>query len=123
MTSRRQEKFAKLLMRDLGTIFLREGKQSLGNPMISITKVNVSPDLGHAKVYLSFINEKDPDKLVERIRAHGGQIRHALGTMIKDQARKIPELEFFYDDTMDYVEKMEKLFEEIHKKEDKKDEN
>ncbi|MEA3495304.1 MAG: 30S ribosome-binding factor RbfA [Bacteroidota bacterium] len=115
MSTRRQEKFARLIQRELGDLFLKEGKKIFGDAMISVTKVLVSPDLGYAKIYLNFINVKNTDEVIELVQNHAGEIRFNLGKRIRNQARKIPELSFFYDDTLDYVEKMDKLFKDINK--------
>lgn len=119
MDSKRQAKFSRLIQKELGDIFLREGQAVFGNQFISVSQVRVTPDLGYVKIYLSFLNEKEPEKLLKLIKLHTKDLRMKLGQRIRNQVRKIPELEFFYDDTMDYVEKMDKLFEEIHKEEEK----
>ena len=114
---RRQERVAELIREELGDIFLKEGKQAFGNEFITVSKVRMSSDLGYAHVYLSIMNEQEPEKLVEEIRKQQKSIRMALGKRIRNQIRKIPELHIYYDDTMDYVERMEKIFKEIHKQE------
>jgi ribosome-binding factor A len=71
--------------------------------------VRVSPDLGVASVYLSLLNAKKPEDLLEQVRDLGSTIRHHLGRRIRNQARIIPELRFFIDNTAEEAEKMEKL--------------
>ena len=114
---RRQDRLAKLIKEEMGDIFLKEGKENFGNQFITVTNVRMSADLGYAHIYLSVMNEKEPEKIVEKIRAHHKSLRMELGKRIKNQIRKIPELHFYYDDTMDYVERMDELFKEIHKQE------
>ena len=114
--SRRQSKFAKLIQKELGDYFIREGKTRFNSAFISVNIVRVSPDLGHAKIYLSFLNEKNPEAKLKDIRQGASSIRGALGSRIKNQIRKIPELDFYLDDTADYVEKMDQIFKEIEKK-------
>ena len=114
--SHRQSKFAKLIQKELGDYFIREGKTRFNSAFISVNIVRVSPDLGHAKIYLSFLNEKDPESKLKDIRKGASSIRGALGSRIKNQIRKIPELDFYLDDTADYVEKMDQIFKEIEKK-------
>lgn len=114
MESKRQEKFARQIQKDLSEIFLREGQSITGLKFISVTHVRVSPDLGYAKVYLTFLNEKEPLKALNLVKQYNKELRMILGSKIRNTVRKIPELEFFYDDTMDFVEHMDKIFEEIH---------
>lgn len=115
MESKRQQKFAGLLQEELATIFQREGSSFLPNTLVTITKVRVSPDLGVAKVYLSFLNSKNTTLDALTINAHTNEIRYKLGTKIRHQARVIPTLTFFVDDTNEYVERMDQLFDKIAK--------
>ncbi len=110
---RRQERLGKLIKEELGDIFLKEGKTAFGNGFITISSVHMTADLGYAKVVLSVLNEKNPEELIDKIREQRKSIRMALGQRIKDQVKQIPELHFYYDDTMDYVERMEDLFKNI----------
>lgn len=118
MESKRQQKFAGLLQEELATIFQREGSSFLPNTLVTITKVRVSPDLGVAKVYLSFLNSKNTTLDALTINAHTNEIRYKLGTKIRHQARVIPTLTFFVDDTNEYVERMDQLFDKIAKDRD-----
>src|SRR5947209_7971642 len=114
MDSKRQAKFARLIQRDMSEIFLREGSKFFGKQFIGVSQVRVSPDLGYVKIYLSLLNNPDPEKFVNHVRMYKKELRTMLANRIRNEVRKIPELEFFYDDTMDYVEKMDKIFEELH---------
>ncbi len=107
MESKRQQKFAGVIQKDLAEIFQREGSNLLPNVMVTITKVRVTSDLAIARVYLSFFNSSNNTLALNTIKAHAGEIRYKLGSRIKDQARIVPQLEFFVDDTSEYVERME----------------
>lgn len=113
MESKRQQKFAGLLQEELAAIFQREGAAYLPNTLVTITKVRVSPDLAVAKVYLSFLNTTNTGLSVATVNAHAGEIRYKLGSRIRHQARVIPTLSFFVDDTNEYVEHMDKIFDKI----------
>ncbi|HZX58543.1 MAG TPA: 30S ribosome-binding factor RbfA [Mucilaginibacter sp.] len=117
MESKRQQKFAGVIQQDLAAIFQREGMTLLPNTMITITKVRVTPDLAIARVFLSFFNNGNNQLALNTIKAHASEIRYKLGARIKDQVRIIPQLEFFVDDTSDYVERMDKIFDKISKEE------
>lgn len=115
MESKRQQKFAGVIQKDLAEIFQREGMNLLPNVMVTITKVRVTSDLAIARIYLSFFNSNNNVLALNTIKAHAGEIRYKLGSRIKDQARIVPQLEFFVDDTSEYVERMDKIFDKISK--------
>ena len=115
MESKRQQKFAGVIQKDLAEIFQREAANLLPNVMVTITKVRVTSDLAIARVYLSFFNSTNNALALNTIKAHAGEIRYKLGNRIKDQARIVPQLEFFVDDTSEYVERMDKIFDKISK--------
>jgi ribosome-binding factor A len=109
MTTTRQNKVARLIQKELGDIFQREGKTHYGGKMISVTVVRITPDLSLAKVYLSIYPlQKDKDPLIEVNEKHS-RIRHELGNRIRHQVRIIPELVFIVDDSFDYLENIERL--------------
>lgn len=113
--SKRQQRFASVIQQDLADIFQREGSLWAPDTFITVTKVRVTPDLAIARIYLSFLNVKDSHVLIANIKSHAGEIRYKLGAKIKNQVRIVPQLEFFIDDTNEYVERMDKLFEKISK--------
>ncbi|MDF3077083.1 MAG: ribosome-binding factor [Sphingobacteriaceae bacterium] len=115
MESKRQQKFAGIIQKDLADIFQREGMNYLPNTLVTITKVRMTPDLGIARVFLSFFNNTNTSLALNTVKAHSNEIRYKLGSRIRDQARVIPQLEFFVDDTNEYVERMDKIFDKISK--------
>lgn len=117
MESKRQQKFAGVIQQDLAAIFQREGMNYLPNTLVTITKVRVTPDLAIARVFLSFFNGTNNQLALQTIKSHAAEIRYKLGARIKDQARIVPQLEFFVDDTSEYVERMDKIFDKISKEE------
>ncbi|MBK0380334.1 30S ribosome-binding factor RbfA [Mucilaginibacter segetis] len=117
MESKRQKKFAGVIQEDLAAIFQREGANYLPNTLVTITHVRVTPDLAIARVFLSFFNNTDNQQALNIVKSHASEIRYKLGARIKDQVRIIPQLEFFVDDTSEYVERMDKIFDKISKEE------
>lgn len=109
MEGLRQQKVSRLLQKELGEIFQREGRSLFSGAFITVTKVRVSPDLSVAKVYLSFFSVKDTAALMKKITDETKTIRRTLGDKIKNQVRVIPNLTFFIDDSLDYLEKIENL--------------
>lgn len=81
--------------------------------MISISAVRITPDLLEARVYLSMFQIKDSAAMLEQIKERGWEIRKELGLRVGKQLRRVPELSFFLDDTLDYVFRMEELFKKI----------
>ncbi len=113
MESKRQQKFAKVIQKELGELFQREMNLLIPNVLITITKVRVTPDLSIAKVYLSLLTTRNIPETIKEIRSHTKEVRFKLGAKIKDQVRVIPALDFFLDDSLDYAEKMDKLFSDL----------
>ncbi|PLW92604.1 MAG: 30S ribosome-binding factor RbfA [Marinilabiliales bacterium] len=107
MESIRQQKMARLIQKELAAIFLREVKSLFGNAMITVTRVRMSPDLSIARVYVSVFAVKDKSSLFEDIEIYSSEIRKHLGNRIRKQVRIVPELKFFIDDSLDYIENIE----------------
>lgn len=117
--TKRQKQVAGLINEELNDIFHRMGMAMMDGGMISISSVKVTPDLYEARIYLSMFQVKDPQATLHKFEEKNKEIRKELGTRVRHQLRSIPELKFYIDDTLDYVFKMEELFEKI-RKEDKK---
>jgi ribosome-binding factor A len=109
MDSTRQQKYSRLIQKEIGEIFQRDGYNFFGKAFVTVTMVRVSPDLGIARVYLSIFGSPDANAVLAQIEKHNKEIRKRLGASIRHQARIIPELKFFIDDSLDYAEKIDKL--------------
>lgn len=114
MESKRQQKFARLIQKDLSEIFQRDAKSMFGGAFITITDVKVSPDLSLAKIYLSFMLVKNKAALLDDIKEKGKAIKQLLAVKIRNQARIIPELNFYLDETLEYATKIDELLSKIH---------
>lgn len=112
MESKRQSKIAKLLQKDLGEILQMESKRLFDGAMITVTKVYITKDLSLAKVYLSLFLAKDKEQLINKVKQHSREIRHNLAMKVKNQLRAVPELNFYLDDSLDYIDNIEKLLDE-----------
>lgn len=113
--SKRQKQVAALLNEELSDIFRRLGLNVIHNGMISIASVKVTPDLLEARIYLSFFQIEDQAAMLQNIKDRNWEIKRELAARVGKQLRRMPELQYFIDDTLDYVFKMEKLFSEIQK--------
>ncbi|MBQ2508449.1 MAG: 30S ribosome-binding factor RbfA [Bacteroidales bacterium] len=112
MESTRQQKIARLIQTDMGDIFLKEMKPTLGNSLITVTKVRITPDLSIARIYVSIFPIGDgvgKEQVFEAIQANTADLRRRLGHREGKQLRIIPQLEFFIDDSLDYIEHIESL--------------
>lgn len=112
METIRQERINNLLQKDLGEIFQLELRHVSRGAMITVTKVKVTPDLSMAKVYLSLFATSDKDELLKKIRSHSKEIRGKLGSRVRNQLRVVPELNFYLDDSLDYIENIENLLDD-----------
>ena len=112
--SKRQKQVGKLIMEEMSDVFQREGLNIVDGGMVSISKVAVTPDLLEARIYLSLFQIKEPEKLLHNIKERAWELRKLLGQRVKNQLRRVPEITFFNDDTLDYVFKMEELFKKIN---------
>jgi ribosome-binding factor A len=113
MDSTRQQKFSRLIQKELAEVFLLH-KNLVSNAFTTITGVKVTPDLGIARIHLSVFQHKNPAEIVQHCNEHTHEIRRELGNRIRNQARIIPELHFYLDDSLDYVDKMDRLFKDLH---------
>jgi ribosome-binding factor A len=109
MESTRQQKVARLVQKELGSYFQQESRTLFGGAMITVTKVHVSKDLAYARIYISLFGAKDKTGLLEKITGSGREIRHHLGLRTGKQLRIIPELHFFEDDSLDYIDRIDNL--------------
>jgi ribosome-binding factor A len=109
METTRQQKVARLIQKDLGEIFQMMSRDMFSGNLITVTKVVVAPDLTIARIHLSLFGKTDKAELLKQINSHKKAIRLQLGNRIHNQVRQIPELEFFLDDSLDYIENIEKL--------------
>ena len=109
MESTRQQKVARQIQKDMGDIFLKEGAEFVRGAMVSVTKVRISPDLASAKIYISVFPFEKAEQILESLTSHVSQIRKALGTRVRLQLRIVPELFFYIDDSLEYVENIERL--------------
>jgi ribosome-binding factor A len=108
METNRQKKIGSVLQKDLVDILQGEiRKNNLSNLIISVSKVSVTTDLGVARVYLSVFPTDRANEILEAVKSNAPLIKHDLSQRVKLQLRKVPNLTFFIDDTLDYLEKID----------------
>ncbi|WP_435414287.1 30S ribosome-binding factor RbfA [Polaribacter aestuariivivens] len=104
----RQRKIAGVLQKDLVDVLQKAAQDGMKGVIISVSKVHVTSDLGVAKVYLSIFPSEKRDEIIEGVQSNTPLIRHEMAKRTKNQLRRMPELLFFGDDTLDYIEKIDK---------------
>jgi len=108
METNRQKKIAGVIQKDLVEILQGAARDGMKGVVISVTKVHVTSDLGQAKAYLSIFPSDKKDEIFEGVEANKAMIRHALAIRTKNQLRRMPELFFFIDDSLDYIDHIDK---------------
>jgi len=115
---KRQKQIGSVIQKEVNEIFQRMSLSMMDGGMVSIADVKVTPDLLEARIYLSLFQVKDVGAAMKKIEDRHHDIKRELAARVKQQLRRIPELKFFHDDTLDHVFKMEEIFKQI--KEEKK---
>lgn len=108
METTRQSKINRLLQKELGEIFLAETKKMHGT-LVSVSIVRISPDLSVAKIYLSIFPSEKSEVILASVKENAKSIRYELAQRVRFQLRKVPELIFFLDDSLDYIENIDTL--------------
>ena len=112
--STRQQKFSRLIQKELSDVFQRDKRGILDNTLISITDVKVSPDLGVATIFISMLLVKDKAKVLDKLNVNKKEIRKALGEKIGKQVRIIPELIFSIDETEENAQRIEDIIRNLN---------
>lgn len=117
---KRQKQVATVIQHELNDIFVRLGLNMTDGGMVSIASVKVTPDLLEARIYLSLFQVADANATMKKIQGKAWEVKKELSERVKHQLRRIPVLQFYLDDTLDYVFKMEDIFKQINTGEEEK---
>ena len=112
METTRQQKISRQIQRDIADIFQKEAAALVRGSMVTVTTVRVSPDFGYAKIYVSVFPLDKGATILEALKSNNWMIRRALGQRIRFQLKVVPELEFFIDDSLEYIENIDNLLKE-----------
>ena len=118
---KRQKQVAAVLLEELNKIFNKLGLNMIGGGMVSISSIKVTPDLLEARIYLSMFQVQDNEATLKLIENRAWEIKKELASKIGKSLRRMPVMNYYLDDTLDYVFKMEELFKEIKVSEKKED--
>lgn len=108
MQPTRQNRIARLLQKELAEIFQSQTRMMHG-VLVSVTRAKVSPDLSICTAYLSIFPSEKAEEILHNIKANEKTVRYELGTRVRNQLRIIPELRFFIDDSLDYIDRIDEL--------------
>ncbi|HEX2970576.1 MAG TPA: 30S ribosome-binding factor RbfA [Bacteroidales bacterium] len=109
MESTRQKKVSRLIQKELADIFIRRGNELSHGNLVSITKVRISPDLSSARVYISIFPAKNQEEVLKSVEDQNSKIRFDLGQKIRTQLRLVPEITYMIDDSLDYIDNIDRL--------------
>ena len=107
--SQRQQKVARQIQKDMADILIKECADVVRGVMASVTTVRVSPDLGYARIYVSVFPFAESERIMKALEENNWRIRRSLGTRIRTQVRVVPELSFFLDDSLEYIQNIDNL--------------
>lgn len=112
MPSTRQNKVSRMLQKELGDMFQHGGGGLFPGKLATVTRVEITPDLGQARIFLSVFPSPEKEEFEKVFMEKGSNLRHELGNRIRHQLRGIPELNFFLDDSLDYIDNIDRLLNE-----------
>ena len=113
METKRQQKFSRLIQRDLADIFQKDAKNLFGKAFITVTAGRMSPDLSIAKVYLSILMSENQDSFMDLLQSKKGMVKKLLGQRIGKQVRIIPDLHFYFDDSAEYSTRINQILDNL----------
>ncbi len=116
MASKRQMQTAEVIKRHFSTVLLSEGQYIYGDAFVTVTNVQVTPDISEAKIYLSIYNVNDKEAVITRIRQNTHLLKKNLTQRIRKHIRRIPVLHFYNDDTLDEMYHLNNIFDDLRER-------
>lgn len=107
--NKRQNKIAKQIQKDIADIIQMHAREFITGKMLTVTAVRISPDLSIARIYISVFPSENSTNTIADLNAHHGLFRNELGRKLRHQVKKIPDINFFLDDSLDYIDNIENL--------------
>ena len=117
MESKRQKQVAEIIRRNFGIVLQQEGGYIYGmEPLVTVTTVNVTPDLSLGKIYLSIYNTENKQAVLLQLHAHIHRLRQSLAQRIRKHVRRIPSINLYLDDTLDEMYRLNEVFDQLNEK-------
>ncbi len=115
METKRQRQVAEQIKRNFSIVLQQEGSYIYGaKPLVTVTEVKVTPDMSQAKIYLSVWNTDNKQAVLLQMREEQARLKGSLGTRLRRQLRRIPDLDYFIDETLDEMEQVDQLFNRLY---------
>ncbi|MEL6989284.1 MAG: 30S ribosome-binding factor RbfA [Bacteroidota bacterium] len=114
MESKRQRQVAEMIKRNFGLVLQQEGSYIYEDAFVTVTGVKVTPDLSLAKIYLSVFNVLNKESVIVLMEQNNKRLRQALANRVRRQIRRVPEISFYIDDTLDEMYRLNQLFDKLH---------
>lgn len=114
MSTIRQKQIAEIIRRHFSEVLLQEGQYIFDNALVTVTNVKMSPDLGLAKIYLSVFNTDNKQAVILSMDEQMPRLKQALGSRLRNQLRRMPSIDFYLDDTLDEMYRLNALFDKLH---------
>lgn len=114
MQNKRQSQVGELIKRNFSLVLQEEGAYIYQNALVTVTNVLMSPDLSYAKIYLSVYNRDDKSLVIQELEQEKNRLKNSLSSRIRKHVRRIPDIDFFLDDTLDEMYRLNDLFDQIH---------
>ncbi|MGB3547145.1 MAG: 30S ribosome-binding factor RbfA [Saprospiraceae bacterium] len=115
METKRQRQVAEQIKRNFSIVLQQEGSYIYGaKPLVTVTEVKVTPDMSQAKIYLSVWNTDNKQAVLLQMREEQARLKGSLGTRLRRQLRRIPDLDYFIDETLDEMEQVDQLFDRLY---------
>lgn len=118
MESKRQKQTAEIIRRHFGQVLLQEGSYIYGSAFVTVTKVYVTPDISLAKIYLSVYNVEDKQAVVDKVSSHVHHLKKNLAHRVRKHIRRIPDINFYIDETLDEIYRVNKLLDDTAKQDE-----
>jgi ribosome-binding factor A len=109
MESTRQKKVSRLIQKEMADIFLKKGSELAHGKIVTVTRVRISPDLSFARIYISIYPTANQEPILKSIQEQSSKLRFEMGQKVRKQLRLIPELAFYIDDSLDYIDNIDRL--------------
>ncbi len=113
MASKRQEQVAELIKRNFGVVLQQEGSYIYGDAFVTVTQVQVTPDLSQAKLYISVFNTEDKQSVLLMMERETRKLKQSLAYRIRKHVRRIPDIAIYLDDTLDEMYKLNEIFDNL----------
>ena len=114
METKRQKQVAEVVKRNFGIVLQQEGSYIYGTSvLVTVTSVKMSPDFNIAKIYLSIYNSDEKESVIEQMECSVHRLRQSLSNRIRKHVRRIPEIQFYIDETLDEMYRLNNLFKEL----------